>query len=278
MSRLRASLQRSLGIAERDLPAVLSGWLLFFLLFAGYFMLRPVRETMGVAGGVDKLQWLFTGTFIATLLAMPLFGWLASTVSRQRLLAWVYGFFAVNLLVFAGLFLWIRDDIWIARAFYIWLSVFNMIAISIAWSVLADLLDLSEAKRTFAIMASGASAGGLVGPLLGAGLVGWIGHAGLLVLSAILLVGALLAARSVQRWRERNPRASASAARGAPTAVGRQSVRRRDSRAAIAVPAGDRGLRRVVGQRQYLPVFRAGEVHRRAVPRSHPADPGVRSD
>lgn len=208
---LRAGLQRSLGIAERELPAVVSGWLLFFLLFAGYFMLRPVRETMGVAGGVDKLQWLFTGTFVATLLAMPLFGWLASTVPRQRLLGWVYGFFAINLLVFAGLFLWIRDDIWIARAFYIWLSVFNMIAISIAWSVLADLLDLAEAKRTFAIMASGASAGGLVGPLLGAGLVGLLGHAGLLVLSAALLIGALIAARRVQQWRMRNPREAASA-------------------------------------------------------------------
>lgn len=203
--KLRSSLQRSLGIAERDVPVVVAGWLMFFLLFAGYFMLRPVRETMGIAGGVRNLQWLFTGTFVATLLAMPLFGWLASTVPRQRLLAWVYSFFAVNLVVFAGLFLWISDDVWVARSFYIWLSVFNLIAISIAWSVLADLLDVGEAKRTFAIMASGASAGGLVGPLLGAGLVAWLGHSGLLLLSAILLMGALLAARQVQQWRHLHP-------------------------------------------------------------------------
>ncbi len=59
---------------------MLAGFTLFFLLFTGYFALRPVRETMGVAGGVDRLQWLFTGTFIATLLALPLYGWLAARV------------------------------------------------------------------------------------------------------------------------------------------------------------------------------------------------------
>src|SRR5690606_27420243 len=131
------------------------------------------------AGGVDKLQWLFTGTFVAMLVTIPLFGWLASKVPRRRILPWTYGFFASNLLAFAVAITVQPDDPWVARAFYIWLSVFNLLTISVAWSVLADLFALSQAKRLFALMAAGASAGGLAGPMLSVLLVGPLGIGGL---------------------------------------------------------------------------------------------------
>ena len=181
---------------------------MFFLLFAGYFMLRPVRETMGIVGGVENLQWLFTGTFLATLAAMPLFGWIAGRVQRRRILSWVYGFFTLNLIAFGAVFRFDPDDVWVARIFYIWLSTFSLISISVAWSVLVDVFSTSQAKRLFALMATGASLGGLTGPLLGLFLVGPVGHAGLMFLSAALLVSSALAAHRVQRWRERHPLAA----------------------------------------------------------------------
>lgn len=196
---------RLLNVEERETGAVIAGLLLFFLLFAGYFMLRPVRETMGVAGGVDNLQWLFTGTFVATLAALPLFGWLASKVARRRILPWTYGFFVSNLLAFAAAFQVQPDNLWFARSFYIWLSVFNMLSISLAWSVLVDVFATGQAKRLFALMAGGASLGGLTGPILGTLLVQPIGHAGLLVLSAAMLAGSVFAANYLQRWRDRHP-------------------------------------------------------------------------
>ncbi len=202
---LRRGLARLFAVEPREAGAVLAGLLLFFCLFTGYFMLRPVRETMGVAGGVDNLQWLFTGTFVVTLAAMPLFGWLSARVQRRRILTWSYGFFAANLLAFAAGMRLLPGDPWLARGFYIWLSVFNMIAISVAWSVLADLFPMNDAKRLFALMATGASAGGLTGPLLGVALVGPIGHAGLLVLAAGFLLAGIAAAMSLQRWRDRQP-------------------------------------------------------------------------
>jgi len=97
------------------------------------------------------------------------------------------------------------DNAWLARAFYIWLSVFNLLAVSVCWSILADLFRIAEAKRLFALMAVGASVGGLVGPLLGVLLVGPIGHAGLMLLSAMLLIGTIGAARRLQAWRDRHP-------------------------------------------------------------------------
>ena len=153
----RRLLTRALGLQAHEARPVLGGFALFFLLFCGYFMLRPVRETMGITGGVDNLHWLFTATFVATVAAMPLFGWIASRVARRRILYWVYGFFAANLVLFALGLLHAPDDVWLARGFYVWLSVFNMIAISLAWSVLVDLFSTGEAKRLFPAVAAGAS-------------------------------------------------------------------------------------------------------------------------
>ncbi|MER2097825.1 MFS transporter [Pseudomonas qingdaonensis] len=190
---------------DDETPAVVGGLALFFLLFAGYFMLRPVRETMGVAGGIDNLQWLFTGTFIVTLLALPLFGWVVARARRRRILPWTYGFLASNLLAFALVFAVQPDNLWVARAFYIWLSVFNLLSISLAWSVLADLFSNEQAKRLFGLLAAGASLGGLVGPILGTLLVGVVGHAGLVLLATLFLLGSIGAATYLQRWRDRAP-------------------------------------------------------------------------
>lgn len=205
MAAWRRRLDHGLNIQPGEGPAVLGGLLLFYLLFCGYFMLRPVRETMGVAGGVENLQWLFTGTFIATLASLPLFGWLASKVQRRHILPWTYGFFASNLWLFAVLFARDPDEVWTARAFYIWLSVFNLLTISLAWSVLADLFSTAQGKRLFGLLAAGASLGGLSGPVLGTVLVAPLGHAGLLVLAGAFLLGSIGATLFLQRWRARHP-------------------------------------------------------------------------
>jgi len=204
-SSWRRLVAKVFDVEAHEVAPLALGLTMFFLLFVGYFMLRPVRETMGIAGGVQNLQWLFTGTFVATLAAMPLFGWLAARAPRRRVLAWTLGFFAMNLALFALAFQLSPDNAWLARAFYIWLSVFNLLAVSVCWSVLADLFRIAEAKRLFALMAVGASVGGLVGPLLGVVLVGPIGHAGLMLLSAILLIGTIVAAWRLQAWRDRHP-------------------------------------------------------------------------
>lgn len=205
MQRLRSLHSLLLGIGRNELSAVLAGFLMLFSLFASYFMLRPVREAMGIAGGVDKLQWLFTGTFIVTLAATPLIGWVVSKIRRRHICHCVLGFFALNIVAFAIAFAMAGDTPWLARSFFIWLSVFNLAAISIAWSVLADIFNAEQARRLFALMASGASLGGLAGPLAGAILVTRIGNEGLLMLAAAILLVTILCSEYLQRWRDRLP-------------------------------------------------------------------------
>jgi AAA family ATP:ADP antiporter len=190
--------------AERDeVPAVVAGFVLFVLLFASYFMLRPVRETFGIAGGVKNLQWLFTGTFVAMLAVVPLYGWIAASVPRKRLLPLLYSGCALVMAGFAVSLAADPGNVWIARAFYIWLSVMNLFVISIAWSLMADLFEPERSVRLFGPIAAGASLGGLIGPLLSGALVAPLGEAGLLALSAALLLSTLVCVRCLLRWRDR---------------------------------------------------------------------------
>jgi AAA family ATP:ADP antiporter len=194
-------LHRAIHARAGELAPALAAFTLLLSLFGGYFMLRPVRETMGIAGGVENLQWLFSATFVVMLLAIPAYGWLNARVPRRVFLDWVYLFFASHLLGFAWLLWRIPDPLWAARAFYVWLSVYNLFVVSLAWSLLADVFDRRQSKRLFPFIAAGASLGGLLGPLLGSLLVGRLGTAGLLVLAALLLLPTLPLRRYLMRWR-----------------------------------------------------------------------------
>ncbi|ASL25126.1 NTP/NDP exchange transporter [Azotobacter chroococcum] len=203
-STLPAPLRRLAGLINAgpgELAAALSGFALFFCLFAGYFMLRPIRESMGVMGGVENLQWLFSATFVVMLAAVPLFAWLNSRVPRAHFIDWVYGFFSLNLLLFAALFVGAEENVWLARTFYVWLSVYNLFVVSVAWSLMADVFDGPQARRLFAFIAAGASVGGLTGPALSTLLVAALGQAGLLALSAGLLLAALALKQYLMHWR-----------------------------------------------------------------------------
>lgn len=198
---LRGRAALTLGIREDELGPAACGFAFFFFLFCGYFMLRPIRETMGIQAGVDQLQWLFTATFVAMLAVAPLFGWLSARVPRATLVSWVYAVFALAMAGFGAVLHLLPGSAWAARVFYVWLSVFNLFVVSIAWSLMADVFRMESAKRLFALIAAGASAGGLCGPLLGGLLAGALGPAGLLLLSALLLAATLPLKARLLRWR-----------------------------------------------------------------------------
>jgi len=262
-------LSTAINAEEHELRPALSGFLLFFCLFAGYFMLRPIRESMGIAAGVENLQWLFTATFFVMLAAVPLFAWLSSRVPRLHFVDWVYGFFCLNLLLFSVLFLPQGENPWLARVFYVWISVYNLFVVSVAWSLMADVFDSAQAKRLFAFIAAGASVGGLVGPALSALLIGSLGEAGLMLLAALLLCGALALKFSLMRWRE-------VGGAGRPGATPAEPVQRDDAGAAVALSARHRRLRGAAGHGDDLSLFRAGASGGRTVLRPGGAGSGVR--
>ena len=196
---MRAFLCRWLRAEPHELPALGWAFAYFFLLLCSYYLLRPVRDSLAVETGAQGLQWLFTATFVAMLLLVPVFGWLCSWFSRKKLLPIVYGFFALNLLAFS---LWMES-----RVFFVWLSVFNLFVVSVFWSFMSDLFSARQAARLYGTIAAGGSCGAIAGPLLAALLSSRIHSSGLLLLAAALLVGTIGCIAMLSRWARAHPRA-----------------------------------------------------------------------
>ena len=194
------TLYRLVDIREHELRAFLWSFLYFFLLLCAYYILRPVRDEMGILGGIKNLPWLFTGTFVAMLLVVPLFGWVSARFPRQRFLPYVYGFFIINLLIFYVLFLLHDEQQIMARAFFIWLSVFNLFVVSVFWSYMNDLYDQAQAKRLFGVIATGGTAGAITGPAITSALVESLGVVHMLLISAVLLSLAMVCISQLSTW------------------------------------------------------------------------------
>ena len=191
-------LARIVTVRPGEVPALCWSFAYFFFLLAAYYVLRPVRDEMGLAGGIKNLPWLFTATFVVMLAVMPLFGAVVARVPRQRFIPLVYHFFTANILIFWLLLTFKVAMADTARVFFVWISVFNLFAVSVFWSFMADLYQSEQGKRLFGFIAAGGSAGALLGPLIAAGLAEPIGRANLLLIAALLLEMAVLCAMRLE--------------------------------------------------------------------------------
>ena len=180
-------------------------FLTFFSILCSYFMLRPVRDEIGTRAGIEHLPWLFTGTFVATLLLVPLFGWIVSRLPRKTIAAATYALCSALLLTtYAAISASSNIVAWGAGLF-IGLSVLNLFIISVFWSLMADVYEESEARRMYGIVAVGGTAGAIAGPALTTVLVPYIGPLNLLPISAALLALAAVLSTLVPRRRDAPP-------------------------------------------------------------------------
>lgn len=204
--------------------ALLWSFAYFFCLLAGYYVLRPLRDEMGVAGGVRNLQWLFTATFLAMLAAVPLYGALVARLPRRRFIPIVYHFFVANIAIFWLLLMLDVERVLVSRVFFVWISVFVLFAVSVFWSFMADLYSPEQGKRLFAFIAAGGTAGSLAGPAITIGLAELLGHTNLLVVAALFLELAVLCVRRLESASsgrgEQNPRKIESAGLGGGALAG----------------------------------------------------------
>jgi AAA family ATP:ADP antiporter len=183
--------------AERR--AALWSFAYFFALLAAYYVLRPLRDRMGIAGGVNALPWLFTATFVTLLVSQPLYGALVARLPRRRFISVVYHFFAFNLVVFWLLLVANIEPVRVAQVFFVWVSVFNLFAVAVFWSFMADLFDSEQGKRLFGFIGAGGTAGALLGPLITLALSGPLGPANLLLVALVLLEVSTLCVHRLER-------------------------------------------------------------------------------
>ncbi|NGZ98346.1 MAG: MFS transporter [Nitrospira sp. WS110] len=189
-----------LGAEREELVPLALAFAYFFCLLCGYSILRPVRDEMAIEGGLHNLPWMMSGTFLTMLCVTPLFGWLSARCSRYRLLLTVYTFFITNLILFYGLMTSQMAPEWVARGFFIWLSVFNLFIVSVFWSFMADLFTPEQGARLFGVIAAGGSSGALLGPLLTTGLMFLFPVPVLMLASSLFLVACLGCVYWLERW------------------------------------------------------------------------------
>lgn len=201
---LARALKRLAAIESYEVKVVALSLLYFFCLFGSYSVLKPVRDAMGTVYGMKHIQELFTGTFIASLIFAPIYSGLVSRIRLSTFLPWVYGFVALSLVLFYGLFVrGAGEERWIVAGFYVWVSTFNLALISIFWTFMADIFSRGQAKRLFGFIAAGGTLGGIGGPAAAALLATRIGNNNLILVSAAGFVVTALLVRALSHEKER---------------------------------------------------------------------------
>lgn len=214
--------------ALSEYPPLLWAFVYFFCLLSGYYVLRPVREAMaassdieaifphamvaffaarGVPLGEFTLQVIFTSVFLIMLLLQPVYGWLVSRYPRRVFLPVIYGFFIATLLLFYLMF----DSGMAGRglAFILWITVFNLFAVAVFWSFMADVFSNAEARRCYGYIGAAGTVGAFLGPVITRTLVERVGIANLMLVSAGLLSVCMVCILRLRHWavlRERERR------------------------------------------------------------------------
>ena len=190
-------LRRAVDVRPAEVAALGYAWLYIMAVLSSYYVLRPIRDAAGIAGGVNNLQWLFTGTLVAMLALNIPFSWLVRSLPRSRFIPLAYRFFTLHILLFALAMSLAgpAGSVWVGRVFFIWTSVFNLFVVSIFWAMLADLFNSEQAKRLFGFIAAGATLGAITGSAVTATLAGWVPATWLMVGAGLLLEVAVFCVR-----------------------------------------------------------------------------------
>jgi AAA family ATP:ADP antiporter len=175
------------NVLPSERAALLLGFAFHFCVLASYYLVRPLRDALGLEGGADKLQWLFTATFLVMLLMAPLFGALVSRLPATRFVPLIYRFVALTMLLFGVLIANKIAPVQVGQVFFVWISIYNLFIVSIFWSVLVDRFSSEQGLRLFGFIAAGGTLGTFVGPLLAATMATKLGPIALTLVAAVLL-------------------------------------------------------------------------------------------
>ncbi|MFN2622640.1 MAG: NTP/NDP exchange transporter [Chthoniobacterales bacterium] len=195
MKLLGAVQRRIVDVKPAEIRALWLGFLFHFLILAGYYITRPIRDSIG-ASNMDALPWMFTATLIAMLIANVAFAATVARMSRRKFIPLAYGFFIV---VFGLFFIAMRtrpapEQVWIDRGFFVWVSVFNLFNTAVFWAFMTDLFTVEQGKRLYGFIAVGGTLGAICGAYITRHYVRDIGPANLLIIAAALfaMAGAMV--------------------------------------------------------------------------------------
>ena len=144
-----------------DRNTIFSGLFFFFVLFS-LFIMRPFRGAITAQIGTADLTYFLFIVVLVMLFANQIYSALASRIKESRLVAYVYGFFIVNLLIYAGLNYYFPESYVLGASFYVWYNIFNFFVVSVFWARTVNSFDYKEGKKYFGIISAFGSFGAWV--------------------------------------------------------------------------------------------------------------------
>jgi len=189
---MKRLLQKIVDVRANELRALGLAFVFNFVVLGSYYVVRPIRDDIASTGGIETLPWMYTGTLVTMLVANALFSAIVARMSRRRFIPIAYRFFMANLVIFYVLMhtLTPAQNVWVGRAFYVWVSVFNLFVVTLFWAFMTDVFNSEQAKRLFAFISVGGSIGAIVGPIITVTLVHKLGAANLILVTAAMLEAA----------------------------------------------------------------------------------------
>src|SRR6266704_2873187 len=175
-------------VRPNELRALWLGFVFHFLILTGYYIMRPIRDSIAASNRLETLPWMFTATLVVTLIANVIFAAIVARMERRKFIPFAYSFFILVLLLF---FVLMRtgspaQQVWTGRAFYVWVSVFNLFNTAIFWAFMTDLFTVEQGKRLYAFIAVGGSLGAIAGAYITKHLIRDLGPANLVAISAYM--------------------------------------------------------------------------------------------
>ncbi len=185
---IKKLLKRASDIEAHEVKATVLSFLLVFVLMLAYYILRPVRDAMASDWSDAEVSQLWTLNFFISTGVVALYGIAVSKLRFSRLVPGVYVFFAATFVLFYFFMQTIADRVLVDKSFYVWISVFAMFHLSVFWSFMSDVFNKDQARRLFATIGAGASAGALVGPMIPTLFAGIFGTDTLVLIGSVLLL------------------------------------------------------------------------------------------
>ena len=154
----------------------------FFCVLYALFVMRPFRSAMAAQIGTSDLTYFLLIVVLVMLLANPVYSLIVSRVKESRLVTYIYGFFILNLFLYAFINNLYPDNYVVGVSFYIWYNVFNFFVVSVFWAKTVNSFQTDDSKKYFGIISAFGSAGA------------WLGSQSVLLFLADLPVVAMLCA------------------------------------------------------------------------------------
>ena len=154
----------------------------FFCVLYALFVMRPFRSAMAAQIGTSDLTYFLLIVVLVMLLANPVYSLIVSRVKESRLVTYIYGFFILNLFLYAFINNLYPDNYIVGVSFYIWYNVFNFFVVSVFWAKTVNSFQTDDSKKYFGIISAFGSAGA------------WLGSQSVLLFLADLPVVAMLCA------------------------------------------------------------------------------------